>query len=90
MFRLLVPIFTLFSVCSCTHHSVPCTLPQNSLIHFDTRGEMSDSAVKGGFYRKIIAVHSNTYTVQDFDSSGKARGNAYQTACRNLYSLSIK
>lgn len=88
MFRPILSIFILFTVCACTNHA--CTLPSNTLIHFDTQGNISDSAVKGGFYRKIITVHSDTYTVQDFDSSGKARGNAYQTACHGLYSLPIK
>lgn len=42
-----------------------------SLIYFDAKGRYTDGAVKGGYYRQIMAQPSlDTYIVQDFYEVG--------------------
>lgn len=56
------------------------TLPQTTtaiaqpIIHFDANGQSTDSAVKGGFYRKVLTKQSDgNYLVQDFYEMGGAK-----------------
>ncbi|ULJ61342.1 NemA protein [Wielerella bovis] len=43
------------------------------LTYFDAKGTPTDSAVKGGFYRKLISKQSDGFLVQDFYGTGEKR-----------------
>lgn len=45
---------------------------QKIITHFDAQGRVSDAAVKGGFFRQLLAKQgNNAYLVQDFYDNGK-------------------
>lgn len=47
---------------------------QKIITHFDAQGRVSDAAVKGGFFRQLLAKQgNNAYLVQDFYDNGKKR-----------------
>lgn len=49
-------------------------ITDSTLAHFDANGSPSDSAVKNGFYRKLLSKPSaNEYLVQDFYEMGGSK-----------------
>ncbi|ROV56441.1 NemA protein [Neisseria chenwenguii] len=52
-------------------------IEEQIVTHFDTHGNATDSAVKGGFYRQLISKRGSSYLVQDFYSDGKKRTDPY-------------
>lgn len=56
-----------------------------SLIHFDTQGQISDAAVMGGFYRKVLsALPDGRFLVRDFYADGRPRGEAFVVEADSL------
>ena len=43
------------------------------ITYFDTQGKATDSAVMGGYHRKLISKQSDGFLVQDFYSTGEKR-----------------
>ncbi|VEJ21169.1 NemA protein [Neisseria animaloris] len=53
-------------------------IKEQIITHFDAKGNTSNQAVKGGFYRQLISKHGNEYIVQDFyGDNGKKRTDPY-------------
>ena len=56
-----------------TNNSGINIIEEKILTYFDTQGNTTDSAVKGGYYRQLISKQNNGYLVQDFYSTGEKR-----------------
>lgn len=71
--------------------SVGTTAPAFSeqTIYFDAKGQMSDAAVKNGFYRKVLAKQSDgVYLVQDFyEMGGSKRTDPMQLQAAQLHTF---
>ncbi|XXQ67238.1 NemA protein [Neisseriaceae bacterium B1] len=48
-------------------------IEQKIITYFDTHGQTSNSAVKGGFSRQLLAKQGDDFLVQDFYDTGEKR-----------------
>lgn len=48
-------------------------IDEKIITYFDAQGQTSDSAVKGGFSRQLLAKQGDDYVVQDFYATGEKR-----------------
>ncbi|QEY24944.1 NemA protein [Neisseria animalis] len=61
----------------------PNILDEQIITYFDAKGNASNSAVKGGYYRQLLNKRGNDYIVQDFyGDNGRKRTDPY-TLSRN-------
>lgn len=58
---------------------------QKILTYFDAQGNPSEQAVKGGYYRQLIAQDKNGYLVQDFYAGGEKRTDPMTLSREQLF-----
>ena len=64
--------------------NLPDGAEQQPIAYFSADGQISDSAVKGGFERRLLAKQDNEYLVQDFYSGGGKRTDPMRLTRDNL------
>lgn len=60
-------------------------IEQKVITYFDAQGKASDSAVKGGFMRQLLAKQGNDFLVQDFYDTGEKRTDAMTLTREQLF-----
>lgn len=60
-------------------------IEQKVITFFDAQGQTSNSAVKGGFTRQLLAKQGNDFLVQDFYDTGEKRTDAMTLTREQLF-----
>ncbi|MDK4680722.1 NemA protein [Kingella negevensis] len=61
---------------------------ENQIVtYFDAQGTATDSAVKGGFFRKLINKEKDGFLVQDFYSTGEKRSDPMLLSREDAFSF---
>lgn len=91
MSKILVCLFPiiLLSACSIANEN---TYNIDSYIYFDTHGNLTDSAIKGGYVRRILSQSgTKEYTVQDFyNVGGRKRTDPMTLKKQQLYQFKAR